>query len=300
MLPLFSPLSVVLTTSMTLLTDRPNQDLATFSSPVEQDPTLFTLDQICIATAHKTLVEVSHLTIPKQRLVTFIGPNGAGKSTLLHAMLNQNIGVGLTVSGTITATMTPATSPSIKTPSEQLIRQGKVAWVGQHERFELPLTVLEYALLGVSPMLSWYKQPSATHVKKAADLLDDFELTPLTGSRVQTLSGGEKQRLAIVRALMQDTEILMFDEPTNHLDIRHQRFLLGYLQQLVREQQKSIVVVLHDLTHSYRYSDEVILMNQGQIVTQGAPHEVMTNEQLSTVYATDIQAYDTEGGRVFM
>lgn len=285
---------------MRLLTDRPNQDLATCHGADEQDPALFTLEQVRIASAHKTLVEVAHLTIPRHRLVTFIGPNGAGKSTLLHAMLNQNIGAGLSVSGSITATVATATGSTMMTPSEQLIRQGKIAWVGQHERFELPLTVLEYALLGVSPMLSWYNQPSYNHLQKAYVLLDDFELAPLKRSRVQSLSGGEKQRLAIVRALMQDTDILMFDEPTNHLDIRHQRFLLEYLQQLVRKRQKSILVVLHDLTHGYRYSDEVILMNQGQIVAQGAANEIMTNEQLSPVYQTDIHSYDTPGGRVFM
>ena len=285
---------------MRLLTDRPHQDLATCHGADEQDPALFTLEQVRIASAHKTLVEVTHLTIPRHRLVTFIGPNGAGKSTLLHAMLNQNIGAGLSVSGSITATVPTDTGLAIVTPSEQLIRQGKIAWVGQHERFELPLTVLEYALLGVSPMLSWYNQPSYNHLQNAYALLDDFELAPLKRSRVQSLSGGEKQRLAIVRALMQDTDILMFDEPTNHLDIRHQRFLLEYLQQLVRERQKSILVVLHDLTHGYRYSDEVVLMNQGQIVAQGAANEIMTNEQLSPVYQTDILSYDTPGGRVFM
>ncbi|WP_165525547.1 ABC transporter ATP-binding protein [Psychrobacter pygoscelis] len=275
---------------------------------VSEDKTLFALNDVRIATTSKILVQVEQLMIPSQSLVAFIGPNGAGKSTLLHAILNQHIGSGLTVAGTITAAMPVqiengdpnALHNSQWVSSEQLIRRGKIAWVGQHERFELPLTALEYALLGVSPVLSWYQRPNQYHLEKAQNLLHDFELTALSTARVQTLSGGEKQRLAIVRALMQDTEILMFDEPTNHLDIRHQRFLLRYLKRLVEESGKSIVVVLHDLTHAYRYSDEVVLIDQGQIVAQGSPSMVMTHQQLSKVYQTDINAYDTEGGRVFM
>ncbi|WP_227679176.1 ABC transporter ATP-binding protein [Psychrobacter immobilis] len=117
---------------------------------------------------------------------------------------------------------------------------------------------------------------------------------------MQTLSGGEKQRLAIVRALMQDTDIMMFDEPTNHLDIRHQHFLLHYLHNLVKQQHKSILVVLHDLTHAYRYTDKVVLLNGGQVVAQGTPSEVMTRPQLSDVYDVDIKVHQTEDGLVFI
>lgn len=289
---------------MSKLTNRPADRFAPATRAISKDKTLFSLNDVRIATASKILVEVDQLMVPSQRLVAFIGPNGAGKSTLLHAILNQHIGSGLTVAGTITAAMPTSKEANGVIPqrvsSEQLIRQGKIAWVGQHERFELPLTAIEYALLGVSPILSWYQRPNQAHIEKAQKLLYDFELTALSTARVQTLSGGEKQRLAIVRALMQDTEILMFDEPTNHLDIRHQRFLLRYLQRLVQESHKSIVVVLHDLTHAYRYSDDVVLIDQGQIVSQGPPSKVMTHQQLSKVYQTDIHAYDTEGGRVFM
>lgn len=184
--------------------------------------------------------------------------------------------------------------------SKTVSRQGQVAWVGQHERFELPLTVLDYALLGVSPNLAWYQRPNTKHIRQAQYLLHDFELTALKNDRVQTLSGGEKQRLAIVRALMQDTEIMMFDEPTNHLDIRHQRFLLHYLQALVRHQHKSILVVLHDLTHANRYTDEVVLLDKGHVVAQGSPKTVMTSERLSKVYHVDIKAHHTEDGLVFV
>lgn len=257
----------------------------------ERGQGLFGMTDIKVISGNKTLLDIDKLSVYQQRLTAFIGPNGAGKSTLLHSLLNKNMSSGLKLTGDIQTAMGS---------HDALIRQGKIAWVGQHEQFELPLNTLQYVLLGVSPNLAWYQNPQAQHISRARQLLQEFELQALAQARVQTLSGGERQRLAIVRALMQDTQILMLDEPTNHLDIRHQRFLLAYLKQLVDEQHKSIIVVLHDLAHAYRYSDEVVLINQGKIIAQGTPDYVMTTQNLSHVYQVDIKAYDTDGGRVFI
>ena len=252
---------------------------------------LLSMQDIHISHGHKTLLKIDKLTVPSQKLVAFIGPNGAGKSTLLHTVLGQHTGTALKTDGHIMI---------YGQPINEVMNNGHIAWVGQHERFELPLTVLDYALLGVSPNLAWYQRPNTEHVSRAQHLLHDFELSTLLDARVQTLSGGEKQRLAIVRALMQDTDIMMFDEPTNHLDIRHQRFLLNYLYNLVQQQRKSILVVLHDLTHAHRYTDEVVLLDGGKVIAQGMPNEVMTSERLSDVYDVDIKAHQTEDGLVFM
>lgn len=252
---------------------------------------LLSMQNIQISHGKKVLLNVDDLTLSSQKLIAFIGPNGAGKSTLLHTVLGQHTGTALKAEGRIRIHGQPI---------DEMMNNGHIAWVGQHERFELPLTVLDYALLGASPSLAWYQRPNAAHIRRAKNLLQDFELFNLMSARVQTLSGGEKQRLAIVRALMQDTTIMMFDEPTNHLDIRHQRFLLSYLHNLVRHQRKSILVVLHDLTHAYRYTDEVVLLNDGRIIAQGTPDEVMTSEQLSEVYHTQINAHQTEDGLVFV
>lgn len=252
---------------------------------------LLSMQDIHISHGHKTLLTVDKLSVPSQKLVAFIGPNGAGKSTLLHTVLGQHTGTALKTDGHILI---------YGQPINEIMNHGHIAWVGQHERFELPLTVLDYALLGVSPNLAWYQRPNSNHVESAQHLLQDFELLHLASARVQSLSGGEKQRLAIVRALMQDTDVMMFDEPTNHLDIRHQRFLLHYLHNLVQQQRKSILVVLHDLTHAHRYTDEVVLLNDGKVVAQGTPNEVMTRTKLSDIYDVDIKIHQTEDGLVFV
>lgn len=275
----------------TFFTSTSSPNINVHADVYSKDAELLCMQDIHISHGDKVLLKVDHLTVASQKLVAFIGPNGAGKSTLLHTVLGQHTGTDLKAGGHITIQGQAV---------NEVMNKGHIAWVGQHERFELPLKVLDYALLGVSPNLAWYQRPNNNHVERAQTLLQEFELSSLANARVQTLSGGEKQRLAIVRALMQDTKIMMFDEPTNHLDIRHQRFLLQYLHHLVRQQRKSILVVLHDLTQAHRYTDEVVLLNGGQIIAQGTPDSVMTSEQLSDIYDVDIKSHQTVDGLVFI
>lgn len=256
---------------------------------------LFTIKDLVVKHRKKTLIHINELSISQGKFTIIIGANGAGKSTLLHSLLGKSI--GLTVTGKILCQ---------NQPISQQVTKGRIAWVGQHERFGLPLTVLDYALLGVQPNLAWYQTPNPQHIRYAKDLLQEFDLSALADKRVDSLSGGEKQRLAIVRALMQQTDILLFDEPTNHLDIRHERALFVYLKSLVANHGKSIVVVLHNLTTAYRHADEVIAMAKdeqtqaGKVVAQGTPQSVMTQELLSQMYQAPIVAYETAQGKVFL
>lgn len=246
---------------------------------------LFIINNLTVKTAKKTLLSIPQLTLPKNKLVSLIGANGAGKSTLLHALLGELNAASL--DGQILCN---------NTPTKTLVKLGKIAFVGQHERFELPVTVLDYALLGVSPNLGWHQSPSQAHIKQAIDFLEKFELSQLAKKRITQLSGGEKQRLAIVRALMQNTDILLMDEPTNHLDIKHERALFVHLRHLVEQEQKSLIVVLHHLTYAYRYSDYVIALKHGQLIAQGSPAQAMSEAVLSELYDTQIRCYQTAEG----
>lgn len=249
---------------------------------------LFTIKQLSVKTGKKTLLNINNLDLPKGEFIALIGANGAGKSTLLHSLLG--IVKNCQVTGSILCEQQPI---------QTLVKQGKIAMVGQHEQFALPLTVLEYALLGVSPKLLWYQPPNDHDKQKAFDYLTQFELTHLADKRILHLSGGEKQRLAIVRALMQDTDILLLDEPTNHLDIKHERLLFEFLKNLVKEQKKSLVVVLHSLSHAYQYASYVVALKDGQVLAQGLPNDVMTDDNLQMMYHTQIYRHQTENGVLF-
>lgn len=168
---------------------------------------------------------------------------------------------------------------------------GKISYVGQHEGFNTPLSVLEYVLLGRFPHLSWFAKPKIQDIENARKILSDYELAHLADNPIQTLSGGEKQRAAIVRALMQETALIALDEPCNHLDIRHQHKLMQDLKKRRKNNKITAVIVLHDLNLAYRYADFIVLLNNGKLIANGTPDEVMTSEILSQAYRWEIKKY---------
>lgn len=230
---------------------------------------LFAVSGLKVAFGPRTILDIRQLNIADSAVTAIIGPNGAGKSTLLKGLLGQY----------------PSTALQCLGQSAQgLLKQGKIAWVGQHETFATPLSVLEYVLLGRYPHLGWLSRPSQHDINHAQTLLAEFELADFADKRLQALSGGEKQRAALVRALLQDTRIMLLDEPNNHLDIKHQHQLMQQLQRFRRDNSVSSVIVLHDLSLAANYCDEIILMAHGRIIAQGTPQVVMTAEHLLQAY----------------
>lgn len=219
------------------------------------------------------MLDIDQITLPAQQITAIIGANGAGKSTLLKALrgLYHHI------------------SPQFQQQSvKKMTAQGKIAFVGQHEGFNTPLSLMEYVLLGRFPHLSWFAKPSAQDIENAKKILSDYEINHLSASPIQTLSGGEKQRAAVVRALMQDTALIALDEPCNHLDIRHQHTLMSDLKIRSQNNNLTAVIVLHDLNLAARYADFIVLLDHGKLVAAGVPEEVMTNETLSNAYRWEI------------
>lgn len=233
----------------------------------------WTAQHIVVKTKNKTLLDIDQITLPAQQITAIIGANGAGKSTLLKALrgLYHHI------------------SPQFQQQSvKKMTAQGKIAFVGQHEGFNTPLSLMEYVLLGRFPHLSWFAKPSAQDIENAKKILSDYEINHLSASPIQTLSGGEKQRAAVVRALMQDTALIALDEPCNHLDIRHQHTLMSDLKIRSQNNNLTAVIVLHDLNLAARYADFIVLLDHGKLVAAGVPEEVMTNETLSNAYRWEI------------
>ena len=163
------------------------------------------------------------------------------------------------------------------------LRQHKIAWVGQHEHFNLPMTLSEYVLIGRYPKLAWYRRPKQADTRRAQALLEHFDLADLQHKRIQTLSGGEQQRAAVIRALLQDAEVLFLDEPTNHLDVRYQHSLMQHLTTLP-EQGMTVVMVLHDLNLAAHYAGHITLMKNGSITAAGTTADIMHAERLSQTY----------------
>lgn len=210
-------------------------------------------------------------------MVGLIGPNGSGKTTLLrilYAALFPRAGL-------ITLDQTPIES----------LRAGQIATrvgvVAQESPSEIPLTVTEMVLLGRSPHLSAFQSYRAADHRIAASALARVGARHLAGRHYAQLSGGEKQRALIARALAQQTEHLLLDEPTNHLDIRYQHDVL----HLIRGLEVTTIVVLHDLNLAARYCDRLVLLDNGQVAATGTPDDVLTPQVLEPVYRVMVRRF---------
>ena len=244
----------------------------------------WTAQDIVIKVKNKTLLDVAEIRLPEKQITAIIGANGAGKSTLLKALrgLYHHI------------------SPHFQQQSvKAMTAQGKIAFVGQHESFNTPLSVMEYVLLGRFPHLSWFAKPNEQDIENAKKILSDYEIGHLSGSPIQTLSGGEKQRAAVVRALMQDTALIALDEPCNHLDIRHQHKLMSDLKTRSQNNDLTAIIVLHDLNLASRYADYIVLLDGGKLTAAGTPDEVMTSEILSAAYRWRIDVLSHHNNAIY-
>lgn len=208
-------------------------------------------------------------------VVGLIGPNGSGKTTLLRTLY-----AALTPrAGAITLDNQPLTTLSGRDLSR------RIAVVAQDNTTELPLTVADMVLLGRSPHRSALRAYTTADHRKAAEALHRVGARHLADRRIASLSGGEKQRALIARALAQDTDHLLLDEPTNHLDIHYQHETLN----LVRTLEVTTIVVLHDLNLAARYCDHLVLLDEGNLARSGPPETVLTPETLEPIYHVGVR-----------
>lgn len=221
----------------------------------------------------EVLREVS-LSIKSGEMLALVGPNGAGKSTLVRA-----------VSGVI-----PVKSGQVRMNGVELHHLGTMqrarylAVVPQARELPGAYTVYQTVLLGRTPYLGWLGNPGQKDHAFVRLALERTQTTQLAERRVSDLSGGEQQRVLLARALAQDAPILLLDEPTTHLDLQHQSNLLNLVSQLCQDRSLTVLMVLHDLNLAGLYADRVALMDLGRILAVGSPEEVLTADNLSSVY----------------
>jgi iron complex transport system ATP-binding protein len=152
--------------------------------------------------------------------------------------------------------------------------------------------VADLVARGRYPHRSWFRQWTAHDERVVTDALEATSTLDLAQRPVDELSGGQRQRVWIAMALAQETELLLLDEPTTYLDLAHQVDVLDLLVDLNRRDGRTIVLVLHDLNQAARYSDHLVAMRDGRIVTQGPPAEVMTESVVHDVFGLRARVVD--------
>lgn len=221
------------------------------------------------------VIEDLQLTIPKGKITVFVGANGCGKSTLLRSLAR----LIKPQSGEIILNGMELKKQSTKAVAKNLaiLPQTPLAPEG--------LTVLQLVKQGRYPHQSWLKQWSTEDESVVNRVLELTGMKEFEEKTVDSLSGGQRQRAWIAMTLAQKTDVLLLDEPTTYLDLSHQIEILDLLFELNENENRTIVMVLHDLNLACRYAHHIVAIFNKNIYSQGKPEEVITTQMVQDVFS---------------
>lgn len=224
--------------------------------------------------SNKATLKNMNLKVNKGEFLSIIGPNGSGKSTFLKCMnriLNPKCG-----------TIFVDEYDLHKLHREDIAKS--IGYVPQAEKGSFPVTVFDTVLMGRKPYIKWI--PSSKDMELVSEVIEMLGLTEFSMKNINELSGGQRQKVIIARALAQHPKVLLLDEPTSSLDLKHQLEVLD----ITREQADrgvTVVMVLHDLNMAARYSDKILMMKDGEIFNGGGI-EILTCENIEPVYGVGV------------
>lgn len=242
------------------------------------------LRDLSVRLGGRPVVDGVSATVLHGEWVALIGPNGAGKTTLLRAI------AGLVP---FTGSIALGGRPTSEMPRSELARM--LAVVPQEPSTPPWMTVAEYVLLGRTPHLRAFASEGGRDREAAARALGRLDLHGYQQRRLGTLSGGEKQRVVVARALAQEARIVLLDEPTASLDIGHQQQALEILDELRAESELTLVAAMHDLTLAAQYAERMVLLDAGRIVAEGSSRDVLTEEAIARHYDASVEVLRVNG-----
>lgn len=244
------------------------------------------IQQLGLTVAGKSLIQPFDVAMETGQCWAVLGLNGSGKTSLLHTLAGlRPIDSGcISLDGVALEDMPPRP------------RARQISLLFQQHQEQFPCTVMESVLIGRHPHLSPLQLESESDQELARNALQQVDLQAFAQRQVATLSGGEHQRMALARLLVQDTPIRLLDEPSNHLDIRHQISLLSMLQG---QTDKLTVMALHDVNLALRFCDHVLMLMPGGEVVAGPTATLLNAENVSRLYQHTMQLMEQNGKRLF-
>lgn len=249
--------------------------------------TALSLLDVTVAIGPRRIVQPVRAALEAGQLVALIGPNGAGKTTLLRAIAGLGPAGGrITIAGTELGAM-----PVAK-------RAKRIGYLPQGHQAHWPLPARDIVALGRYPH-GGHDPSRLSAVDQAIvdDAMARADCAHLAGQNIQTLSGGERARVMMARALAVQAPILLADEPTAALDARHQ---LAIMATLKAEAARGalVIAVTHDILLAARFADHVMVMDEGRLVADGAPQEVLTDRLMREVYRVASATVSIDGREV--
>lgn len=228
--------------------------------------------------ADREIFKNLNLDFSRAEFVSILGPNGAGKSTLLkliNGFMKPTSGF-IEISGKRVEKWAPQELAKI------------VTYIPQENFIQYNFTVEEIILMGRFPFISVWQNYSAHDTDIVEKIIEELDLQKLRNKFINQLSGGEKQRTLIGRAIAQDSDYILLDETFSHLDINHQIEILNIMKSLHADKGKSIIMVSHNINLSANYSQRIIALKDGELIADGSPAEVITSENLSKLFDIEL------------
>ena len=240
------------------------------------------MQNVCLGYSRKVVLKGLTFQVRPGEMMGLIGPNGCGKSTVIKALSH----IISPYSGKILLVVQDIN----KIPRRDLSRLLGV--VPQMPLLPSAFTAFEIVLMGQYPHLGFFQYEGPKELAIAWQAMKKTDTQSLAERRVSELSGGEIQSLLIARALAQETKAILLDEPTANLDIGRQVEILDLLKGLCQDNNLAVLAALHDLNLAIQYCDRLVLINNGQIHVEGTPTEVITAENIATVYGAESCVYE--------
>jgi iron complex transport system ATP-binding protein len=246
---------------------------------------MITLDRVGVRYGTACALAGVSEQVPAGQWLGIIGPNGAGKTTLL-----RSIACLVPHAGTITIDGQPTSGLRRR----RLARL--VAYVPQLPELPPEMTVGDYVLLGRTPHIGYLRMETAADRRICTGLIDRLGLSPMAGRILETLSGGELQRVVLARALAQQAPVLLLDEPTSALDLGRRVDALELVDELRRERSLTVLSAVHDLTLAGQFADRLLLLAGGQVAAAGTTRTVLRADVLGPVFGPGVKVLADAGG----
>ncbi|AUW56774.1 ABC transporter [Sphingobium sp. SCG-1] len=246
-----------------------------------------TTEALHVAIGARSVLQNISFSLPTHNLVGVIGPNGAGKSTLVRSILGLvPVGAGAVRIDDMDVG---------KFPSPEIAR--RIAYLPQGQTLHWPLSVERLVALGRLPHLAPFSRIGEEDRLAIDHALTMADVQHLRHRNAIQLSGGERARALLARALAVQAPALIVDEPLGALDPGHQIEVMELLRRQA-DRGALVIAVLHDLSMAARFCDRVLLLDEGRLVADGAPSEVLTAPRIASVYRMSVWTGDVEGQRV--
>lgn len=232
----------------------------------------------------RTVLKDVSLSLPAGQVTVLLGPNGCGKSTLLKVLCG----------------ILPAEAGEILRKGENLLTlpprklAQTVAYLSQSRQVP-DITAERLVLHGRFPYLGFPRRYRPEDIACARAAMEKMGISDLAASPVETLSGGQRQKVYLAMILAQDTPVVVLDEPTTYLDISHQLQLMQMARELAR-QGRTVLMVIHDLPHAFQTADQLVLMGHGTVAAAGTPEEIYRSGRISQVFGVTLHRAQTPSG----